>query len=108
MSLIEDIKQHYEHESYPPEGSDLDYDYVDGKWIRRLDGVETKRVSYEIIDDTPRWGDVIQVVLQRGDELVAIKDVKPGTELQDWGDYGDPEIYPVKAVQITVTKYERV
>lgn len=108
MSLIEDIKRHYEHESYPPDGLDIDYELVGGKWVERNHGVETEQVSYEVIDDSPRWGDVIQAVYKRGDELVAVEDVEPATEMQNWGDYGPPQIYPVRAVEVTVTKYEKV
>ena len=108
MSLFEDIKAYYQSEHCPPQGPDLDYDFVDGKWVARTDGVTTRRISYEVIDDSPRWGDVVQAVYQRGDELVAVEDIRPATEMQEWGDYGDPEIYEVKPVEVTITKYERV
>lgn len=108
MSLIEDIQKHYEHEKYPPDGPDLDYDYVDGQWVKRNDEVATERVSHKVIDDTPRWGDVIQVVYKRGDKYVAVEDVAPGTEYQSWGDYGDPEIYECRPVEVTVTQYRKV
>lgn len=106
MSLIDSIKAHYEEEKSPPDGPDLDYVKVDGEWVKG--DTVTERVCYMVIDDTPRWGDRIQVIYRRGDELVAVEDIRPATEYQDWGDYGDPEIYPVKAEQVTVTKYERV
>lgn len=105
MSLLEDIKKHYESESYPPDGPDLDYELVDGEWVKT--DTETKQVSYEVIDDTPRWGDRIQAVYQRGDELIAVEDVAPATEMQDWGDYGEPDIFAVKPVTVTVTRYEK-
>lgn len=106
MSLLDDIKAHYEDEHYPPEGPDLDYVKVDGEWVKG--DTETEQVFYAVIDDSPRWGDVIQVVYKRGDELVAIQDVRPATENQDWGDYGDPQIFPVRAEEVTVTKYVKV
>lgn len=105
MSLIDDVRAHYQAESYPPDGPDLDYDYVDGNWAKRTDGVETRQISYEVIDDSPRWGDVIQAVYQRGDEIVAVEDVAPATEMQSWGDYGDPTIYEAKPEVVTITKY---
>jgi hypothetical protein len=108
MSLLEDVKEHYKDSHYPPDGPDLDYIWNDEqeKWVKG--DTVTKQISYEIIDDSPRWGDVIQAVYQRGDEIVAIEDVAPATESQDWGDYGDPTIYEAKPVEVTVTKYEKV
>lgn len=104
-TLIEDIKAHYKYFNYPPSGGDLDYERVNEEWVKK--DTETTRLYFGVIDDSPRWGDVIQAVYQRGDELVAVQDIKPATEMQDWGDYGDPEVYPVKAVEVTITKYER-
>lgn len=106
MSLIEDVRMHYRHESYPPDGGDLDYDNVDGKWVEK--DTTTERISYEVVDDSPRWGNLIQAVYQRGDEYVAVQDVEPATEMQHWGDYGDPSIFEVRPVEVTVTKYEKV
>lgn len=108
MTLLDDIKKHYEDENYPPDGPDLDYDFVDGNWQKRTDGVETELVSEKVIDDSLRWGDLVQWVYKRSDDLVAVEDVRPATEMQDWGDYGEPSIYPVRAVEVTVTKYEKV
>lgn len=110
MSLLDDIKLHYQSECSPPEGPDLDWDFIDDNWVRRTDGVVTEQVSYEIIDNSPRWGSRIQVVYRRGDEYVAVRDVEPATESQDWGDYGDPAIAVVKPFEetIVVTKYRKV
>lgn len=96
-SLLEDVKAWYEDESYPPAGHDLDY----GK------ETTTKEVAYEVVDDSPRWGNKVQIVFKRGNELVAVEDVEPATEMQDWGDYGDPDIYEAKPVEVTVIRYER-
>lgn len=105
MLLIEDIKRHYEHENYPPEGPDLDYDFVDGTWVQRDDGyIVTERVFQEVVD-TLRWGSLTRYVYKRGSELVAVQDVEPATEYQSWGDYGPSEIFSVRAVEVTVTKY---
>lgn len=93
MELIDRLRDWYKDESYPPGGSELG------------DGVE--RVSYEI-KDSLRWGNQILVVYRLGEQFVGVSDVEPATEMQDWGDYGDPEIYEVKPVQVITTKYERV
>lgn len=106
MSLLDDVKHWYTLESYPADGPELDMEEVGGEWVSK--DTDTEQVSYKVIDDSPRWGDRIQVVYKRGDELVAVQDVRPATEMQDWGDYGDPDIFEVKAVEVTVTKYERV
>lgn len=107
MSLLEDIKNHYKNANYPPEGSDLDFQFVDGEWVEQ--GTQTVLVSQEDNDDL-RWGTHFTNVYQRHDELVAVDDVRPATEMQDWGDYGEPEIYPVRSETktITVTTYRKV
>ena len=108
MSLLEDIKRWYENNSYPPEGGDLDETFVPEtrEWVSN--GTETEQVSWEVVDTSGRWGNQIEVVYERGDELVAVYDMEPATEMQDWGDYGAPEIAPVERVEVTVTKYRRV
>jgi len=106
MSLVEDIRLHYTEEKSPPDGPDLDYELVDGQWVKK--DTETRQVSYEVVDDTPRWGDLIQVVFERDGTYVAVQDVRPGTEYQDWGDYGDPSIFEVEPYNVTVTKYKKV
>lgn len=89
MSLLEDIKKHYETENYPP------YDDVDCELIE------------ENAIDQRRWGVTTEFILQRGSEYVAVVDVVPATEMQDWGDYGPPEIYEVEPFEVTVTKYRK-
>lgn len=109
MSLLDDVKAHYKGESYPPEGPDLDYDLIDNQWVERTDGVVTELVSSE--DQSKlRWGTNFVNVYKRGDEYVAVSDVRPATEMQDWGDYGEPEIYAVKPRVETIVKtfYDRV
>lgn len=93
MSLIDDIKDWYKEESYPPYSGDIE-------------GVD--RVSDEVIDSSPRWGNTIQVVFKRGDEYVAVQDVEPATEMQSWGDYGEPEVFEVVPEEVVVVKYNRV
>lgn len=105
MSLLDDILTHYESECSPPDGPDLDYIQVDGEWVKG--STNTKQISYEVIDDSPRWGDRIQAVYQRGNEIVAVEDVEPATEIQNWGDYGDPTIYVAVPEIVTVTKYRK-
>lgn len=105
MSLIDDIKAWYEDECYPPSGEQLDYKLVNDEWVKQ--DTTTEEVSHKVVDSL-RWGNVFVQVYRRDDEFVAVKDVEPATENQDWGDYGSPEIYHVRPVEVTVTKYERV
>ncbi len=109
MSLLDDVKAHYKGDNYPPDGPDLDYDLVDNKWVKREGGAQTELVSSEDEDDL-RWGTAFTNVYKRNDEFVAVSDVRPATEMQDWGDYGEPEIYVVtpKTETITVTTYSKV
>lgn len=107
MSLIDDLKKWYEENSYPPEGGELDEVLVDGKWLN-IPHQETKQIAYEIVDSTARWGNSIEVIYKRDDEYAAVSDIEPATEMQSWGDYGKPEIYAVKPVEVTVTKYVKV
>ncbi len=92
-SLIEDIKNWYKNESYPPDGPEVDAELVSAE-----DGNQR------------RWGLEFTNVYKRDDEYVAVSDVRPATEYQNWGDYGDPEIYKVAPVTetITVTNYVKV
>lgn len=101
MSLLEDVEEWFDSAEYPPSGRELD-------WVPEGATTSTKMVRREILDDSLRWGNLIRVVYQRGDEYVAVEIVEPATEMQDWGDYGDPEIYEVRPVEVTVTKYEKV
>lgn len=107
MSLLESIKTHYEHESSPPEGPDLDYVLVDGKWVKGE--TETELVSEEDRSEL-RWGTSFRNVYKRDDVYIAVEDVRPATEMQDWGDYGEPEIFEVTPREevVTVTHYDKV
>lgn len=107
MTLLDDVKAHYESESYPPDGPELDYVLVDDEWVKG--DTETELVSEEDHGDL-RWGTSFINVYKRGDEYVAVQDVRPATEMQDWGDYGDPEIYVVtpRTEVVTVTHYDKV
>lgn len=108
MSLMDSIKEHYKEASYPPEGPDLDYVKNDeGKWVEG--DTETELVSSEDRSEL-RWGTSFENVYKRGDEYVAIQDVRPATEMQDWGDYGEPDIYVVKPRVETIVKtfYDKV
>jgi hypothetical protein len=104
---MDSIKEHYEFEHYPPAGSDLDYIQVDGKWVKG--DTETELVS-EKDHGKLRWGTTFVNVYKRGDEYVAVQDVRPATENQNWGDYGEPEIYPVTPRTETIVKtfYDKV
>lgn len=77
MSLIEDIKDWYKDETYPPDTSEFEL------------------VSQEDVSEA-RWGTHFVNVYHREGEYVAVADVRPATEMQDWGDYGEPDIYPVE------------
>lgn len=107
MSLFEDVQKHYEDAHYPPDGPDLDLEYVDGQWVNK--GTETTLVSKKDLDQA-RWGTWFANVYKRGDEYVQVKDCRPATEMQDWGDYGDPEISLVEphTKTITVTEYKEI
>lgn len=92
MSLLEELTKWYEEESYPPDGPELGDDVV--------------QVAYERLGSR-RWGEDIQITYHDGKDYVAVRDVEPATEMQDWGDYGKPEIYPVKPVEIKIIKYRK-
>lgn len=101
MSLLDDVKKHYEEENSPPDGPDLDYVQVDGEWVKGE--TVTELVSEEDRGEL-RWGTSFENVYKRGDELVGVRDVRPATEMQDWGDYGEPEIYLVTERTETIVK----
>lgn len=107
MSLLEDIKKHYETDNYPPDGPDLDYVEVDGDWVKGE--TKTELVSEEDLDQA-RWGTWFANVYKRGDEYVQVKDCRPATEEQDWGDYGEPKFAIVRpeTKTITITEYKEV
>jgi len=107
MSLVADLQEWYKSNSYPPDGPELDetYDADEDTWVEK--GTDTEQVSWEVVDTSGRWGNRIEVVYKRGDELVAVYDMEPATEMQDWGDYGAPEIVEVEEIKVTVTKYQR-
>lgn len=94
-TLLEDIKAYYEEEHgyspAPPDGPEVD----------------AEQVSWEVLDTAQRWGNNIQVVYRRGDIYVAINDVEPATEMQDWGDYGEPDIYEVEPFEEVVVRYRK-
>jgi hypothetical protein len=109
MSLLEDVRTWYKNQNYPPDGPELDsfWDEDSQKWVEK--GTETILVSKEDHGEL-RWGTSFINVYKRDDELVAVQDVRPATEMQDWGDYGEPEIYPVKERTETIVKtfYDKV
>lgn len=90
MSLLDDINEWYNTEKAPPLWVD-DFDLVGESVINEL-----------------RWGYLKQWVFKRGNEYVSVKDVEPATEMQDWGDYGEPEIYLVEPLEVTVIAYKRI
>jgi len=58
-----------------------------------------------------RWETYHTAVFYReGDATpyVALDYAEPATEMQDGQDYGDPTIYEVRPVEVTVTKYQKV
>lgn len=107
MTLLEDVQEHYKENNYPPEGDDLDYIKVDDEWVKG--DTVTELVDERDLGDL-RWGTQFANVYKRGDEYVQVTDVRPATEMQDWGDYGDPEISVVEphTRTITITEYKEV
>lgn len=105
-TLLEDLQEWYKTHSYPPDGGDLDQEFVDGNWQDK--DTETEQVSNKVLDSAARWGNSVEIVYKRGDEYVAVHDIEPATEMQSWGDYGDPEIFVVEPFEVTVTKYRKV
>jgi len=95
-TLVEMLKEWYKENSYPPDGPELDDDI--------------EQVSYKVLDSGQRWGNNIQVVYKDNltNAYVAVYDVEPATEMQDWGDYGDPEIALVEPYEVTTVKYRKV
>lgn len=87
MSLIDEIKAYYASGENSPPTYDSDFEFVT-----------------EVHIDSVRWGEVKEWIFTKGGEYVAVRDVEPATEMQDWGDYGEPEIYTVvpKVVETTV------
>ena len=90
-TLIEDLKDWYGEESYPPDGPE----------------VNASQVSHEYLD-SQRWGTTFEVVYKRDDEYAAVRDVEPATEEQEWGAYGEPEIYEVEPYEVVTTRYREV
>jgi hypothetical protein len=88
MTLLEDIEKWYEGASYPPTCKDVDAEKISFKYL-----------------DSLRWGTLVEIVYKRGDEYVMVSDVEPATEMQSWGDYGEPEISPAVPIEVTVTEY---
>lgn len=95
VSLLTDIEEWYKEESYPPEYADFDAELVDDEDLSQA-----------------RWGTHFRHVYARPNtgEFVAVEDVRPATEMQDWGDYGEPEIYEVKPRVVVIEKvvYDKV
>lgn len=89
MSLIDDISQWYENGEVCPPGEDFNL------------------IAEETLGEK-RWGLLKQWVFERDGEYVAVEDVEPATEMQEWGDYGEPKFYPVEPYEVTVTKYRKV
>lgn len=94
-TLLERIQDWYKDESFPP------------------DGYAGFELVSEKTKDILRWGISKTWVFTSDDfpgQFVAIDDVEPATEMQDWGDYGDPEIYSVEPREqvVTITTYHKI
>lgn len=89
MTLIEKLQEWYDDGgTYPPTNSR-----------------DFKFVAEESIEEH-RWGTrKMYVFFEHPDQYVAVEDVEPATEYQDWGDYGPPEIYEVEPYEVVVTRY---
>lgn len=90
MTLVEKLKEWYENETTPPHNMIEGVEYVTEKALEKK-----------------RWGVMTRYIYRDGDDYAAVEDVSPATEMQDWGDYGDPEIYEVEAVEVVTTEYVR-
>lgn len=91
MTLLETIKKHYEKRSDVPP-----------PWARDLGETVEMAVDGESLDET-RWGTWKRWVYHdtATDEYVAVEDLEPATEYQDWE--GDPSVFNVYPVTETVT-----
>lgn len=96
MTLIEAIEDWYKDESCPPRANELINDSEE----------PIIELGWQY-GEQRRWGQDVLVVFRRGDELVGIQDVEPSTEIQGWGDYGNPSIFEVEAYEVTTTKYRK-
>ena len=90
--LIDAIRAWYEDKLYPPSGGNL--------------GPNVEEVHFDYLS-SERWGMTFIKVYRQGNVYVAVEDVEPATEMQDWGDYGDPEIYEVEPYEVITTKYRK-
>lgn len=101
MSLLTDLRDHFDSVGYyeEPHSNDL----------------ECVLVEDEVID-IGRWSIARRAVFHRktivgrepiefSDEYVAVEYDEPATELQDWDDFGVPEVYNVWPVEVSVTKF---
>lgn len=57
--------------------------------------------------DSGRWSEHWTAVFKRDDEYVALDYEVPATEMQEGGDFYS-EVYAVRPVEVTVTKYEKI
>lgn len=89
MNLLDEMYNWYLDNPYPP------FDAPGANIVH----IETLEVL--------RWGNRKMWVFNTDDQYVAVVDVEPATEYQDWGDYGRPEIYRVEPYQVTTTRYKR-
>lgn len=92
MSLLDDFKTllNDKNEGATPDDVDIDDAFL---------------VSDEYIESR-RWYESWVAVFQRGDEYVALQYQVPATEMQEGGDFYS-EVYTVRPVEVTVTKYEK-
>lgn len=94
MSLVDDLKAHYASGEKAPPTWDSDFEFVQDNYLSDV-----------------RWGTVKEWIFKKDDEstgtveFAAVKDVEPATEMQEWGDYGEPEIYTVVPKVVSTTVY---
>jgi len=67
---------------------------------------DARLVSDEFVDSL-RWVEVWTAVFKRGNEYVGLDYQVPSSEYQE-GSEGESEVYVVRPVEVTVTKYEKV
>ena len=90
MTLLDRLKEWYADGETSPPMWDSEFHLLDVEWL-----------------DDLRWGTRKRWIFRDGEEFVAVEDVEPATEMQDWGDYGEPEIYEVEPYPVVQVKYRR-
>lgn len=96
MTLLDEVKAAVQEEgnAYPDSYTDI------------IEGAEIVRREYL---DSLRWANILEAVIKRGDEYVAVRVMEPATEMQEWGQYGANDVWVFEVVpkEVTTVKYVR-